>query len=288
MTLAKPPRVSVIVPVYDDPRIARCVAALAEQTFPPERFEVIVVDNGGPALPPLPGVTLLREPIPGSFGARNRGIRAAQGEILAFTDADCLPDPGWLTAGVARLAAADAPDSVGGAVWLFPRDPARVSAGELYELVWGFPQRSFVEEKHFAATANLFVRSTAMEEIGGFDATLLSGGDVEWGERAHRAGKRMVFAKEALVCHPARRLGELVTKYRRTCVGRHRLRRINGQDHGPALVRLLKKPFVALRRGTGPDAPVERLRYAAVEFLLSAVQLAELARITCGGQPRRR
>ena len=68
-----------------------------------------MVDNGSRSLPvevcaAHPGVTLLQEPTPGPGPARNRGVAAASGEILAFIDADCLADPGWLAAAEAAMA----------------------------------------------------------------------------------------------------------------------------------------------------------------------------------------
>lgn len=291
------PFVSVIVPLFHDPRLARCLQALAEQSYPADRFEVVVVDNGETpsgltslcALYPLARVTVHHEPTPGSYAARNLGVRSSRGEVLAFTDADCIPDRHWLTAAVERLNRDDGPDIVGGDVRLFPRDPGRLSAAELFECVWGFPQRTFVEDKHFAATANMVVHRHVFDAVGPFDGRLLSGGDMEWGQRAHRAGKSMAFCAEVFVRHPARRrLRELVLKYLRTCGGRRELRLANGEGHGPTLRKLVGRPFVGLVADNGLDSPWQRLRYAGVELVLSSVQLAELARLACGGRPRRR
>src|SRR5687767_14260928 len=97
------PSVSVIIPVYNDTeRLLRCLEALEAQTYPRNRFEVIVVDNGSdvPVADTLNRhagcAILVTEPRPGGFVARNAGIERASGEILAFTDADCLPAASWL------------------------------------------------------------------------------------------------------------------------------------------------------------------------------------------------
>ena len=130
------PFVSVIIPVRDDPRVATCLAALAGQTYPQERFEIVVIDNGrlgasARFVAPYANVGLFHEPAPGAYAARNRGVRHARGQVLAFTDADCIPTPRWLAAGVERLSGPDAPDAVGGEIEVVPRDPARLTAAEL-------------------------------------------------------------------------------------------------------------------------------------------------------------
>jgi glycosyltransferase involved in cell wall biosynthesis len=100
-------RWSVVVPTYDRPRqIAACLASLGTLTPPPGGFEIIVVNDGGRAPPPeaverarhgAPAqVTVLTQENQGPAIARNTGAERAQGEWLAFTDDDCLPEPGWL------------------------------------------------------------------------------------------------------------------------------------------------------------------------------------------------
>jgi glycosyltransferase involved in cell wall biosynthesis len=286
--------VSVIIPVRDDPRLAVCLDALARQTYSQERFEIVVIDNGqlgasAGFVAPYANVSLFHEPAPGAYAARNRGVQHARGEVLAFTDADCVPSPGWLAAGAERLSGSDAPDAVGGEIEVVPRDPARLTAAELYEMVWGFPQESFVVDKHFAATANLFVRREAFEAVGPFNAGMMSAGDVEWGQRAHSMGKTLVFGSSALVRHAARRtIGDLAAKYARTCGGHCQLRRMRGEGHGAALAKLVRKPLLALADRQRIPTATERVRYAGVELLISSVQLIELARLVCGGVPRRR
>ena len=95
----KLPFISVIVPVLDDPvRLALCISALREQTYAADCFEVWVVDNGSqpekrPTVPDVPGYYLIEEQKPGPYAARNTGVAHANGEILAFTDADAIPAP---------------------------------------------------------------------------------------------------------------------------------------------------------------------------------------------------
>lgn len=209
---ARVPFISAIVPTYrNGTALARCVAALRAQDHPAPLREIIVVDNdaatplaGLVASPELEGVRIIREAQIGSYAARNRGIAEAKGEILAFTDGDCVPDPAWLSEGVRALEETGAL-AVGGAVSVFPRDPARPNGIELFEMAFAFPQQRYVEKDGFAVTANLIARREAFERIGPFRADLRSGGDMEWGHRAAAAGTPIQYAPRALVRHEAHR-----------------------------------------------------------------------------------
>jgi GT2 family glycosyltransferase len=204
------PYVSVIVPVYNDPeRLDACLRALAEQAYPLDRYEVIVVDNGSDSHlreSALPGhrVRLIIEAEGGSYLARNAGIAVARGEVFAFTDADCLPCENWLFEGVAALLRHPDAGLLAGRVEIFFEDPARPKPVELYEKAIEFRQDLNVEREKYAVTANLFTWRDVVQRVGPFDATLLSGGDTEWGMRVHRAGYELVYSREAAIRHPAR------------------------------------------------------------------------------------
>ena len=94
------PRISVIIPHLNQPEfLARCLTSLKAGRR--EADEIFVVDNGSHVLPVAvlaahPDATLLQEPTPGPSPARNLSLAAASGDILAFIDADCLADAGWL------------------------------------------------------------------------------------------------------------------------------------------------------------------------------------------------
>jgi glycosyltransferase involved in cell wall biosynthesis len=101
---------SVIVPCFNNEAyLARCLHALCTQTWPGDRYEVILVDNNSTdrsveIARGFPGVTVLTEEIQGSYAARNRAVREARGETLVFTDADCVVCPAWLAEMAAALA----------------------------------------------------------------------------------------------------------------------------------------------------------------------------------------
>lgn len=202
--------ISVIIPVRHDPEgVSACVAALARQKTL-YTFEILVVDNNdrfcaadyegldsGDA--PL---RVLHEPRRSSYAARNRGIRAAQGRMCAFTDADCLPQPEWLEQGMNRIRQGAV--LVGGAVSMMCRHAATPTFAERFDRAYYLDQHRYVTVYGFAATANLFAPRAIFGTVGLFDATLQSGGDKEWCLRAGRAGYRVVYEPYAIIRHPAR------------------------------------------------------------------------------------
>src|SRR5690606_32801495 len=104
--------------------LRRCLAALEDQDYPGDLVEVLVVDNASDedvsaAVPSDPRFQLLQEPRRGSYAARNTGVRAATGEVLAFTDSDCVPRRDWLRRGVETLRSDPRADAIGGAIELF-------------------------------------------------------------------------------------------------------------------------------------------------------------------------
>jgi glycosyltransferase involved in cell wall biosynthesis len=195
-------RVTVVVPVRDGGAVlGGCLDALAAQRDAPA-FEVVVVDNGSrdttAALAAAhPVVTrTVHEPRRGSYAARNAGVAASTGDVLAFTDADCRPDPCWLNRGVDALHEADL---VGGAVRAVLS--ARPGVWERYDRATYLDQQRAVEDEGYAATANLLVRAEVFTRVGPFDPRLASSGDLEWGQRATAAGWRLVHAPDAVVHH---------------------------------------------------------------------------------------
>jgi glycosyltransferase involved in cell wall biosynthesis len=224
------PFVSVIVPVKNDAeRIKLCLGALLEQTYPRDRYEIIVIDNGSTdatlsVIRQYPVIVLVEDTIPSSYAARNTGLASTQGQVIAFTDSDCIPFPDWLEKGVAHLQRSSNCGLLAGSVEVFFRDSTRLSAVEIYESVTAFPQRKFVEKYKFGATANVFTYRNVFDKVGLFNTSLQSGGDREWGQRVHEAGYAVVYADDVVVKHPARHsFNELYMKLVRVSKGLHHL-----------------------------------------------------------------
>lgn len=200
------PLISVIIPHYNDlARLDHCLAALSSQTLPPERVEVIVADNRSAIEPAelkrvIGGrARLVDAPVPGSGPARNVGVTIAKGEIFAFTDSDCIPDHGWLEAGIAALQKADL---VGGRMNVLVENKGNMTGAEAFETVFAFNNRRYVTEEFFTITANLFCSRETFDKVGPFRADMSE--DKEWCLRARDKGFRIAYAEEAIVGHPAR------------------------------------------------------------------------------------
>jgi GT2 family glycosyltransferase len=192
---------SVVVPA----RRARdvlpgCLDALAGQTLPRERFEVIVVDTGEDGAETLVrghGFDYLVDGRLGPAAKRNAGAARANAQVLAFTDPDCRPEPGWLEAGLAAV-----------------EQGAEVAQGPILppegQPVSPFGHHIWVDRPSpFFEAANILYRRPLFERLGGFPEHLHDrlgehfGEDALLGILARRAGAKIEFAQDAVVRHEA-------------------------------------------------------------------------------------
>lgn len=220
------PFVSVIIPTYYDwKRLQLCLDALAKQTYPQEKFEILVVNNDPEDKTPdtldIPkNCILLEEPKPGSYAARNKALTAAKGEIYAFTDSDCQPQNDWIEVSVNFLQENSYYDRIGGNIQLFSKNK-KPNWYEIYEFVFAFPQKEFIVENGMAATGNMISRKKVFDDTGWFNHQLMSGGDGEWGKRANKKGYKIKYMDNCIVYHPTRNnTQEILTKNRRLVGGR--------------------------------------------------------------------
>jgi glycosyltransferase involved in cell wall biosynthesis len=292
------PRFSVIIPVYNDDRLAHCLQALAEQQIDPAELEVLVVDNGSRVVPhdPVsrhPFARLLHQPAPGSYAARNVGVQAARGEVFAFTDSDCRPHPSWLAEAASYLDAHPEVAAIGGRVAL-DRNPSP-SAAELYERLYAFPQETYVNRDGFAATANMVVRRQAFEAVGPFNAAMRSGGDREWGQRLSAAGYQMDYNANVVVAHPPRATWrDLSHKHRRVTAGR-KVGRPLPESRPSGSKRAYPKGMgkyeawyvLGLTPGKVGFSHVEGWRVLGISTLLAMIRMYERWRLKFGGEPLR-
>lgn len=262
--------VSVIVPARDAAAtLGSTLTALAGQRSA-GAYEVLVVDDGSVDATAAiadahDGVRVLRQPARGPTSARNLAAAAATGRVLAFTDADCEPAPGWLAAGVRALGMADV---VQGRVIPDPRRPP----GPFDRTVSVDGLSGFFE------SANLFATRAAFEAIGGFEEWLRPARgkalaeDVWFGWKARRAGHRIAFCDAAIVYHAVFARGPLGF-----AAERRRLR------HFPAIAAKVPE----LRRERFFARVFLNRRSAAFDAALAALALAGVARspvplIACG------
>ena len=243
------PKVSVIVPHFEDLKgLDLCLTALGAQTYPHDAFEIIVADNASPVGPDAVEAAiagrarLVVVSDKGAGPARNGGVAAAAGEILAFTDSDCRPEAGWLEGGVEALSAYD---FVGGRMRVLVDDLDAMTPTEAFEYVFAFNNHRYVTRKDFTVTANLFCRREMFGKVGGFRVGLSE--DVEWSHRAIAAGYRLGYAPAAIVGHPARRTWEdLLKKWKRTNREAYILYASRKYGLAAYLVRSFALPFSAI------------------------------------------
>jgi glycosyltransferase involved in cell wall biosynthesis len=198
------PAVSVIVPVRNGIEDLRgLLASLERQTLPRERFEVVIGDDGSEDAPesletPDGSVRVLPGSRINAYAARNRAVRASRGQVLAFCDADCRPEPGWLEAGLAALAEAElAAGEIRFAV------PERRTVWTLLDMETYKDHRRQVAASN-AETANLFATRELFDRLGGFDDSLPAHADFDFAQRAVASGASLVYAPAAQVSHPTR------------------------------------------------------------------------------------
>jgi len=204
------PFISVIVPVYNsDSTISQTIQSLLKQEYPTHKLEIIVVDNNSTdntadIIQSYPVQYLRDNAVQSAYAARNCGIRAATGEILAFTDGDCIADPFWIQSGVTLFENSD----IGGVVGSIATDrPKSLLDHALYN-------HSFLGSEHclnnpflpYAQTANAFYRKFILTQIGLFDDNFVSGGDADLSWRLQLNTKlRLVSAPKAVVYHQHRK-----------------------------------------------------------------------------------
>ena len=218
---APPLAVSVIVPTRNRRRLLQeVIGALWAQTVPPDRFEIIVVDNcSTDGTPELMAELIARSPcrlvyqvMPENRGparSRNTGARLARGEILAFTDDDCRPTPEWLASGLAGFRA-----GVGLVTGRVLYKPEQIAGAGFFSRDTGL-----VLEEHPTYTwSNSLYRRDPFLELDGTDETLcrpdlldrvVDCGDTDLAWRVKKRGWANVFAPEALVYHELQQMTPL-------------------------------------------------------------------------------
>ncbi|HEX7089588.1 MAG TPA: glycosyltransferase [Longimicrobiales bacterium] len=274
------PPITVVVCTRDRTEmLAGCLRTLLELDYP--EYEVIVVDNAPSdertaRLAADLGVRYVREDVPGLDRARNRGIRAARYDIVAFTDDDVRVDPGWLR----EVAAAFADPELMAVTGLVAPLTLDTAAERLFELEYGglsqrTRQRTFRRSEMRNAQllwasgigcgANMAYRKRIFDALGGFDVALDAGtlagtgGDIEMLHRIVASGHAVAYRPTALVWHrhrptlPALRRqlfdngrgfgAYLITCFRKRTVPRHAILRFAFRDWlGRWILRRLVRP----------------------------------------------
>ena len=205
---AAAPRVTVCIPVHQgEGVIADCLDAVFHQTFPADQYEVVVINNGSTdrtaeVVSKYP-VRVADEPRRGVGFARNACVAHARGDLLAFTDADCIADREWLERLVARFDGDEGLGGVGGYLPGYdPQTPIQyyVVERDLLSQEVALADRPY--SAPFLITANALMVRRLVEEAGGFDTAFPTNGedaDLCW--RIADKGWRFAFAPDAVVHH---------------------------------------------------------------------------------------
>ena len=205
------PNFSIVIPTYNRPeQLVFCLQACARLDYPCDRFEVIVVDDGG--VTPLDEIVtrfhgmltlrLLRQENTGPAAARNRGASEARGEFLAFTDDDCAPAPNWLRALSTQIVAS--PDcAVGGQTRNALTHNLYSTASQLLISYLLSYYNAVPHAARFFPSSNLAFPTKQFRAVKGFDVTYLRAAaeDRELCDRWLNHGYRMIYAAEAVVYH---------------------------------------------------------------------------------------
>jgi glycosyltransferase involved in cell wall biosynthesis len=280
-------RASIVIPAYNAAStLAECLDACQRQTL--AAAEIIVVDDGStdstPEIARHFGVWYLRQQNRGPAAARNTGARIAAGDVLVFTDADCVPEPGWLENLLAGFTA-DAIAGVGGSYGI--RNDSSMLARIVHEEII-LRHLRFRDQVDYLGSFNVAYRRAAFEAAGGFDESFAraSGEDNDLAYRLHDNGGTLRFAVDARVAHhhPARLLPYLRTQMRH---GFWRMRlyakhpRRSGGDDYAGLGEMLGPPVVlVLAAGVVALPIVGHPAFAAALAVLAAIYLFTTAGLT--------
>jgi len=191
---------SVVIPVRNDAeRLSRCLQSLKAQTA--VGFEVLVIDDGSDddcaQAACREGARVVRQEKKGAAAARNRGVSDAAGDIILFTDADCICDPHWVER-LSRPLLAGKDGAVGRCTSRQKHWLARLVQAELDERYACLGHHQQVD---FLNTGNCgFLKKILLKDP--FDETFRWLEDVELSFRMASRGYRMVYVSDALVEHP--------------------------------------------------------------------------------------
>lgn len=260
--------VSVVIPAYNAAKtLPACLGACLGQRMP--ALEVIVVDDGSTdgtkeIAASFPGVRYLRQENQGPAVARNFGARAAMGEIIAFTDADCVPREDWLAQLVQGFE--EGVVAVGGTYDI--ANPESLLARLVHEEIRTRHAR-FTGEVDFLGSFNVAYRKEAFNAVKGFDETFraASAEDNDLAYRLHEAGGRLRFTPEAVVAH-----------YHSASLGRY-LRTQMG--HGFWRMKLYTKHPRRARRGDRYAGVLELMGPPAA-LIISSLAIGSGMAVLCG------
>lgn len=203
------PTFSVIVPTHNrEEQLAECLRALAAQSYPRDRFEVVVADDGSRRAPrdvidaaaATLNITLIVRPAAGGpAAARNAAVATASGEFLAFTDDDCAPAADWLLRFEGRLAQTPTRLVGGRTVNALTSNVCSEASQMLIDIIYAYFNTG--HRPVFFASNNFAMAADAYRSIGGFAPSFRFAEDREFCDRWLHRGGEMTYEPDAVVHH---------------------------------------------------------------------------------------
>jgi glycosyltransferase involved in cell wall biosynthesis len=230
--------ISVIIPVYNsEVFLSALFLSIQNQTLDTDLFEILFIDNNSTDKSPV----LIKDFIvrnskltvkyfkytqkASSYAARNYGVKKARGEILAFTDSDCILKDDWLV-NIYNEFRQNADIIVSGKIELFLDNKENI--WENFDKIVHM-RNDLRIKKNQIATANMAVSKKTFLKIG-FFPEVKSGGDFAWAEQAAGTNKKIIYKNNIIVFHPSRKsYQEIKKKLKRLAYGEGQLFRENNK-----------------------------------------------------------
>ncbi len=278
-------KISVVIPAYNAERtLGRAIEGALSQGLPDT--EVVVVDDGstdGTARVAAGyHVKCVSQKNAGPAAARNAGWRAASGDVVVFTDSDCVPGPGWLAA----LAEGLEDESAGAVTGSYDiANPERLLPRLIHEEIKD-RHTAYGRYVKFFGSYNVAVRRVVLEQTGGFDEGYrrASGEDNDLSYRILKLGYRIAFAPEALVGHyhttkTWKYLKEQYTHgYWRMKLYKDHPDMASGDDY-TKIKDVIEPPLALLNIAAVPVTPIFPAVFSTLTALMAAIQLPAAVRI---------
>lgn len=197
----KKPKVSVVVPGKNSEKtISKCIEPLMNQSYP--NVEVIYVDNNSQdktkEIASKYPVKVLSEIREGSFIARNNGARNASGEVLVFTDSDCIAEKDWVENLVKPILEEQEISSIGKIISAEGSTWSAIEQQTFEDLIKEVEKGGYASR---AYTGNLAIKKTVFDGLGGFDENIIWNADTDFSVRLVKAGYKIKYVPEAKVKH---------------------------------------------------------------------------------------
>src|SRR3989344_331445 len=205
-------KASIVVITYNEEKnITDCLSALTSQDY--GNYDILIIDASTDSTSQraalFPNVKVIKSKRKGYGIQRNLGIRLSQGDIIAFTDADCMPPPDWLSKGISSLEQHHVAGLGGNA---YPPEDAPLIGKAIAAL--GYPAGGSVglnPKKDPLSTCNAFFKKTALTEINGFNETMIYGGeDTDLCKRLKEKGHKIVIDPTVFIYHKTRTFSEFL------------------------------------------------------------------------------